>query len=218
MKKIFFTLLILIIGFIIIKNPFNFEVTIDGALAFSNMVMMLMYFLLAFWLWGQIFVIHTNVVSPLFFLILKGLHLNIQITIFAFAIFLLFFEQAYISKELLVIYLAIINFFPVLKKSDNEEYIKASIKLIGLSIFIFIDIFSIKSSNLTFQYIMNNKNINMILLALSFIKTLVHSSFYAILFSCFYMSLKDFFYKDEEITYLEIFKNFLENMSKYSNY
>ena len=212
MKKIFFILLVIAIIFISLYKPLDIDLIIDGIYAFVDMLSILVYFMLAFWLWGQIFIIHSNVVYPLLFLILKSIYFNIQITVFIFSIFLLFFEQAYISKELLIIYISITNFFPVFKNAGNEEYIKSSIKLIGLSIFIFIDIFSIKSPDLTFQYIVKNQDVGMFLLGLYFIKTLIHSSFYAVLFSCFYMALKDFFYKDEEITYSKVFKKFIENI------
>lgn len=215
MKKIFFILLTIVIIFIGLSNiDIDVDLVINGIQAFNNTLLLCVYFLLAFWLWGQIFIIHSKVVYSLIFLILKSISSNIQITIFIFSIFLLFFKQAYISKELLIIYLSIINFFPIFKNTDNEEYIKASIKLIGLSIFIFIDIFSIKSLDLTFQYVIKSQDINLFLLGLSFVKTLIHSSFYTILFSCFYMALKDFFYKDEEITYSKTFVEFLKKLLK----
>ena len=145
MKKIFFILLVIAIIFISLYKPLDIDLIIDGIYAFVDMLSILVYFMLAFWLWGQIFIIHSNVVYPLHFLILRSIYFNIQITVFIFSIFLLFFEQAYISKELLIIYLSITNF-------------------------------------------------------------------YAVLFSCFYMALKDFFYKDEEITYSKVFKKFIENI------
>lgn len=183
---------------------------------FFRLMLIFIYFLLAFWLWGQLFIIHSNVVYPLFFLILRTISLNTQITVFIIAIFLLIFESLYIPKELLIIFLTIINFFPVFKKNDNQEYIKSSIKLICLAICIFIDIFLIKSTNITFKYILENRDTNIFLLGLFFTKTLIHSCFYTILLSCFCILLNDYFYKDKAITYKELIKRFVENLNKYS--
>lgn len=187
---------------------------------FFNYIFQLMpifaFFLLAFWLWGQIFIIHSNVIYPLFFLILRTISLNVQLTVFIIAILLLSFESLYIPKELLIIFLTIINFFPVFKKNNNQEYIKLSIKLICLAICIFIDIFLIKSVNITIKYILENRDTNIFLLGLLFTKTLIHSCFYTILLSCFYIFLNDYFYKDKAITYKELIKRFVENLNKYS--
>lgn len=185
---------------------------------FSRSMLIFMFLLLAFWFWSQIFIVHSNVVYPLFFLILKTIHLNIQLTILIIAILLLIFENLYIPKELLIIFLTIINFFPAFKKNNSQEYIKSSIKLICLAICIFIDIFLIKSTNITFEYIFENEDANVVLLGLLFTKTLIHSSFYAILSSCFYILLNDYFYKDKAVTYKELLKRFLENSKKYSHF
>lgn len=212
MKKLIF-IIIAIFLFLFIKNFLTF----DNINKIFNTVQIFVYLLLAFWVWGQIFLINSNVIYSLFFLILKTIKNNISFVIFIFSISLLFFRQMYITKELLCIYLTIINFFPIFKNSNNEEYIKYSIKLICLSIIIFTDIFSIQSVDLTFKYILENQDINLFIIGLLFTKTLIHASFYTILLSCFYITLNDYFYKDKQITYKGIFISFLKNIFKNSN-
>lgn len=172
-------------------------------------------FLFGLWIWGQIFVEYKDEFFPFLFLVLKGISENIKEFIFIFSIPLLFFDSLYLTKEILGFLLAIILFFPNLSKSQNKEYSKKTILLAGLAILIFLDLVSFKSPNLTLSFIFNPLNSHhIVILVIYFIKTMLNASFYAILASCFYEALNEYFYKDTSFTFRELFKNFLTKFNK----
>lgn len=180
----------------------------------KNIFLVITYFLITFAIWGIIFLKYQKIIFPFLFLILKSIYKNKSIFIFIFSILLLCFEKIYINKELLFVYLSIITFFPVFKKSNNEEYIKTTIILICLSVFMFIDFFTLKSVNLTFQYIIKNEKENTLFYLISFFKTFGHSSFYVVFLSCFYIMINDYFYKDKNFSFKSLFVDFLKEYIK----
>lgn len=172
-------------------------------------------FLLAFWFWGQIFIIHKKTVFSLLFLTMKSINFNYEFSIFLFAVLLLFFEKIYITKELLIVYLTIVIFFPTIKSFKNDEYFKKSIVLVGVSLILFIDFFSLKLINLTLSYLIaNRETINYFELIILFSKTLLHSTFYIILISIFYEALNDYFFKDTDIKLNQVLKDFFIKLLK----
>lgn len=167
-------------------------------------------FLLAFWVWGQIFIIHKKTVFSLLFLTMKSINFNYEFSIFLFAVSLLFFEKMYITRELLIVYLSIVIFFPTIKSFKNDEYFKKSIILVGVSLILFIDFFSLELTNLTISYLTDNRGtMNYFRLIILFFKTLLHSTFYIILISAFYEALNDYFFKKGDITLKQVLKEFL---------
>lgn len=170
-------------------------------------------FLLAFWFWGQIFIIHKKTVFSLLFLVMKSINFNYEFSIFLFAVLLLFIKKLYIKEELLIVYLTIVVFFPTVKSLKNDEYLKKSIILVGVSLILFIDFFSLKIPKLTLSYLLDNrKTMNYFRLITLFSKTLLHSTFYIILISIFYEALNDYFFKDTDIKLNQVLKDFFNKL------
>lgn len=181
----------------------------------NKIVTLGLWFLLAFWFWGQLFVEYDTEIFPFLFLILKLISQNIKIFIFLFSIILLFNSSAYLSYETLTSFLVIVIFFPTLSKTTNNAYFSKSILLVAISFIIYLDLKVFKFQNISFEVLSSQKKTyGIFTLGLYFCKTMLHSSFYVLMISCFYEAINDYFYKNNSFSFKTVVSAFNKKLTK----
>lgn len=205
MLLILFVSFILVFGYAFINYP---EIT-------NKIFTLSFYFLLGFWFWGQVFIEYDTEIFPFFFLVLKFISQNVKSFIFLFSLILLSMDSMYLKFDILACLIAIIIFFPTLSKINNDEYLRKSILLVGISVIIILDLSIFKTPNLSFKLLsISKKSYGLIALGIYFSKTILHSLFYVLIISCFYEAFNDYFYRDKNFTFKSVLLRFIKKLNK----